>query len=396
MMEKATHHQTKDHNSRLVLQTIFDAGVISRAEIARQTGLTRPTVSALVAGLIESDIVIETGSGPSAGGKPPTLVAVNGAGRSLLTLDLSGGNFQGAVVNLRGDIVRRVSLPAAGLKGESALDCAGALIDTLLPQAGGSQATLGLGVATPGLVDPHHGIVLRAVNLDWANLPLRDVLAKRYGLPVYIANDSHMAALAEFTYGVARTGGNLIAVRVGQGTGAGVILDGRPFYGDGFGAGEIGHVVVDPAGALCSCGNRGCLETTSSIPAILRAASAADRQQSILAGIEALTWPRFVAAVQAHDPVAVDVAVRAGCHLGAAVAHLVGAYNIQTIVLAGPIVDLGDVLLDAVTAEMHQRVLPAMAATTTVRYASLSEEQATDIIILGCSALVLQRELGLA
>ncbi len=391
-MKKATRHQTKDHNSRLVLRTIYGAGAISRAEIARQTQLTRPTVSTLVAELLDSALVVETGQGPSAGGKRPTLVAVNGRGRALLALDLSGGEFRGAVVNLNGDIVYRAALPASA-PGGATLDPVGELIDQLLLHTGPSP--LGIGVATPGLVDPHHGIVLRAVNLGWVNLPLRDLLATRYGLPVHVANDSHMAALAEFTYGAARPPANLIVLRIGQGTGAGVILNGQPFYGDGFGAGEIGHVVVDPEGVLCSCGNRGCLETTSSTPAILRAATAADRTQSTLAGSQPVTWERFVAAVHSHDPVAVDVAVRAGRHLGAAVAHLVGAYNIQTIVLAGRIADLGDVLLDAVTAEMHQRVLPAMAAVTTVRFPSLAAGQMGDIITLGCSALVLHRELGI-
>ena len=108
-----------------------------------------------------------------------------------------------------------------------------------------------------------------------------------------------------------------------------------------------------------------------------------------------MSWERFVAAVAAHDPVAVDVAVRAGGYLGTAIAQLVGAINIQTIVLAGRITALGDVLLDAVTAHMHQRVLPTMAAATTVRFPSLDAAQVADITILGAAALVLQRELGI-
>ncbi|MBK7218720.1 MAG: ROK family transcriptional regulator [Candidatus Promineofilum sp.] len=390
-MQKATRHQTRDHNSRLVLKTIFNDGPISRAEIARRTRLTRPTVSTLAADLLDGDLVIETGRGPSAGGKRPTLLSINDAGPCVLTLDLSSDDYRAALVTLRGDVVRRAACSAAGLRGDEAQTCIYRLVDELLP----TEALLGIGVATPGLVDPQRGVVLRAVNRGWIDLPLRELLAARYDRPVYVANDSHMAALAEYTYGAGPSGGNLIVVRVTQGIGAGVILSGRPFYGDGFGAGEIGHVVVDVGGALCSCGNRGCLETTSSIPAMLRAAKAADRRHSLLAGDAPLTWPRFIAAVAAHDPLAVDVAVCAGCHLGAAVAHLVGAYNIQSIVLAGDIAALGDVFLDAVQAEMHQRVLPAMAAATTVRYPSLDAAQVADITTLGAAALVMQRELGI-
>ena len=389
MMDKATRSQTRHHNSRLVLKTIYDAGEISRAEIARRTHLTRPTVSTLANGLLDSGLIIETGPGPSAGGKRPTLLSINEDGPCLLTLDLSGNDYRGALVTLRGRIIRRATLPAAALRGEAALACAYRLGDELLP----TGPLLGIGVATPGLIDPHHGIVLRAVNRDWTDVPLAQHLAERYECPVHVANDSHMAALAEYTYGDAASGGNVIVIRVGQGVGAGIILNGRPFYGDGYGAGEIGHVVVDPGGALCSCGNRGCLEMTSSIPAMLHAAAAADRRQSLLAGDAPLTWARFVAAVNAHDHVAVDVAVRAGGLLGAAVAQLVGAYNIFNMVLSGRIVALGDVLLDAVRAEMYQRALPAMAAATTVHYPSLAATQLPDLIALGCSALVLQREL---
>lgn len=390
-MQKATRQHTKDHNSRLVLRTIYNGGELSRADVARVTGLTRPTVSAIVAELLENELVIEMGQGPSAGGKRPTLLSINGSGRHLIAIDLSGTDFRAARLNLRGEIEARAVRPAAGVRGEDALVSIHDLIAAVRPT---DSDLLGLSVATPGLVDPHNGIVRRAVNLGWVNVPLRDLLEERYGRPVHVANDSHMAALAEYTYGQSADSPNLIVIRAGRGIGAGIILGGLPFYGDGFGAGEIGHVVVNTGGDLCTCGNRGCLETTSSVSAILHRLEAADRAQSSLAGIPSPTWGQFVAAVAEHDPVATDIAVFAGRHLGAAVANMVGALNIQTIALAGRVAELGEILLDAVQAEMHQRVLPSMAESTTVRMSSLGPERVADIIILGCSALLLQRELG--
>jgi predicted NBD/HSP70 family sugar kinase len=390
-MQKATRQHTKDHNCRLVLRTIYNGGELSRADVARVTGLTRPTVSAIVAELLENELVIEMGQGPSAGGKRPTLLSINGSGRHLIAIDLSGTDFRAARLNLRGEIEARAVRPAAGVHGEDALVSIHDLIAAVRPT---NSDLLGLSVATPGLVDPHNGIVRRAVNLGWVNVPLRDLLEERYGRPVHVANDSHMAALAEYTYGQSADSPNLIVIRAGRGIGAGIILGGLPFYGDGFGAGEIGHVVVNTGGDLCTCGNRGCLETTSSVSAILLRLEAADRAQSSLAGIPSPTWGQFVAAVAEHDPVATDIAVFAGRHLGAAVANMVGALNIQTIALAGRVAELGEILLDAVQAEMHQRVLPSMAESTTVRMSSLGPERVADIIILGCSALLLQRELG--
>lgn len=391
-MQKATRQQTKDHNHRLVLKTIYDAREVSRAEVARLTGLTRPTVSTIVTDLMEDHLVIETGQGPSAGGKPPTLLSINGDGRSLIAVDLSGDELRAARLNLTGTIQARATQPAAGLRGDDLLDAVYRVVESIQPASPASL--LGLGVATPGLVDPYQGIVLRSVNLGWRDLPLRDLLESHFGRPVHVANDSHMAALAEYTYGQPGDSNNLIVIRIGRGIGSGVILGGSPFYGDGFGAGEVGHVVVDPSGDLCSCGNRGCLETISSGRAILAQAAAADRAQSMLAGHERPTWKQFVEATTAHDPLAVDIAVRAGIYLGAAIAHLVGAYDIHHIVLAGRIVELGDLFLDAVVAEMHQRVLPSMAQSTTLCFTSLGADRMADIVTLGCSAFLLHRELG--
>ncbi len=393
-MEKATRRHTRDHNSRLVLRTIFNSGRVSRADIARHTGLTRPTVSTIVSDLLESELVVETGQGPSAGGKRPTLLSVNSDARHLLALDLSGDEFRALALNLNGEIEARAGLPTHGARGDEALRIVFRLAEDILAQT--DSPLLGLAVATPGLVDPDNGIVLRAVNPGWVNLPLRDLLEDRFGIPVHVANDSHMAALAEFTHGDALDSDNLIVIRIGRGIGAGIILGGRPFYGDGFGAGEIGHVVVNPGGDLCTCGNRGCLETTSSIRAILARAAAVDCPESPLSGSGAPTWLHFHEAVLAHDPAAVDIAVDAGRYLGAAAASLVGAFNIRNMVLAGRPVDLDGVFLDAMVAEMHQRVLPAMAQATNVRFSSLGVHKAADIVMLGCSALLLNRELGIA
>lgn len=380
-MQKATRHQTKDHNTSLVLKTVLDQGELSRADIARATGLTRPTVSSIVSELLADGYIVETGQGPSVGGKPPTFLAVNPSGRQLVCLDLSGAEFRGALVDLQGNILHQASAQLAEQRGEAAVAATTALAASLLSIA--TAPVLGIGIGSPGLVNPRQGIVLRSINLGWSNLPLRDRLAAEFDLPVHVANDSHLAALAEYTFGPARRSRNLIAIRVGQGIGAGIVLNGRPFYGDGFGAGEIGHVVVAPDGEACSCGNRGCLETTSSTRAML--------QQAHHSGGTAITdWTEFVGAVRAGQQVPTAIAADAGRRLGLAIASLIGALNITTIVLAGRVSELGDAFLMPLRAEVRRCVLPTMADETTVTYSALG----SDLILLGSTALVLQRELG--
>lgn len=296
-----------------------------------------------------------------------------------MCIDLGSQEFRGALVNLRGDIVARATFLRTDEQGDAALKLVYRLIDTLLKQT--AVPLLGIGVGTPGLVDPGNGIVMRAVNLGWHDLPLRDLIAKRYQQPVYLANDSHAAALAEYTFGRQPASANLVLVKVGQGIGAGIVLRGKPYFGDGFGAGEIGHIVVAEDGERCSCGNCGCLETTSSTRAILRHAAAANT---------AVTWEDLVRAVESGDTAAVDLVTTAGFNLGVVIAGLIAAFDIHEIVVSGRITRFGTPFLQAVEAAARRRVLPEMAAQTVISFSELG----TDIVLLGCSALVLQHELG--
>src|SRR5512137_518201 len=190
--QKATREQTRVHNSRLILKTIYDREQISRADIARETRLTRTTVSDVVSELMEQGLVEEIGYGPPAGGKPPILVSVIDDSRHLIGLDLASDEFCGAVVNLRGQIRHQERLPLDGGDGQAALELVYTLIDRLVAVA--DRPLLGIGIGTPGLMDPVEGVVRRAVNLDWQDLPLRRLLEERYRLPVYVANDCQIAA----------------------------------------------------------------------------------------------------------------------------------------------------------------------------------------------------------
>lgn len=395
-MKKRTRQQTKDHHMRLVLKTIYEQQDLSRADVARATGLTRPTVSKIVSELIDANFVVETGQGVSAGGKPPTLLDVAVDAHQLLCADLGSQVFRGAVVNLRGDIIEQVEFATGNRRQEEALQLTYTLIDALTEAA--TMPLLGLGVGTPGLIDPRRGIIKQAVNLGWFDLPLRELLEERYQVPIYVANDSHMAALAEYTFGAARDSNNLVVIKVSHGIGAGIVLNGQPYYGDGYGAGEIGHVVVAENGETCRCGNRGCLETVSSTRAILQHAQQMAPPQSPSTAestdpppIPAVTWEAIVAALQAGDTAVGELVTTSGKYLGVAVANLIGSLNIHHIVIAGRVTQFGDTLLAAIQAESKRRALPSMAAATQVTLSTLG----SDIVILGSSAMILHHELGI-
>jgi len=392
--QKATRKQTKKHNRRLVLKMIYDAGTISRAGVARVTDLTRPTVSAIVAELMEDGFVQEVGRTTSSGGKPATLLSVIAESRHLIGLDLANSEFRGAVVDLRGEINHRFSIPIQDQDGEAALALVYRLLDELI--AGIDGPILGIGIGAPGLMDVDQGVVRAAVNLDWRDLPLGNILTERYGVPVYIANDSQVAALGEFTFGQYDEVQNLAVLKVGRGVGAGIILDGDLYYGDGYGAGEIGHFKVIEEGDPCRCGHFGCLETIASTQAIVRqariaASSPASSLHRFAAAPETITTESVLDAVRGGDEALAEIIANAGRYLGFAVAGLISILNIETVVVAGSAARFGSALLEPLRREMHRRSFPQLARNTHVTASALG----ADIVILGAAALLLHNELGL-
>src|SRR3954470_21756119 len=368
---KATHQQTRVHNERLVVRTLYDLGPISRADVARLTGLTRTTVSAVVADLLDDGVVREIGRGPSSGGKAPLLLQVDDDARLVVGLDLGEEHFAGSLVNLRGVIRRTVELAVDGRDGDAALDLVYELLDRLLE--GTTAPLLGIGIGTPGLVDSRTGTIRRAVNLDWRDLALRSIIAERYGVPVNVANDSQAAALAEYTFAGEGRVPNLIAIRIGQGVGAGLILRGALFQGDGSGAGEIGHIVVDTGGTLCRCGRTGCLETVAGMRAIEARAAAITGRDADLGVVRS--------AVVAGESWALAVADEAGAALGASIAALIGALDVQRIVLLGPVTALGEPWLSAVRREARNRALAPLADDVQI----VVGRQTTNVVIRGAS-----------
>ncbi len=394
-MKKATRQQTRSHNSRLVLKTVYDQPLVSRADIARHTALSRTTVSDVVAGLLEDGLVHETGLGPSAGGKPPTLLAFVADARLLVCLDLGNSQLRGALVDMRGQIRHERTLPLNDRDGETVLGQVYELIDGLA--ASTDRPILGIGIGTPGLIDARQGIVRSAVNMDWTDLPLRKLLQDRYHLPAYVVNDSHAAALAEYTFGSHDHAPNLVVIKIGRGISAGIVLNGQLLFGDGSGAGEIGHVRVMENGPLCRCGHQGCLETLVSSRAFVNRAKAiaqhnpASRLNDLVASPDQITTPIVYQAFVAGEAELATLVAEAGHYLGVALANLVGALNVQTVQIAGTLAQFGEALLVPARSAMQERCLDSLGQETHVELASLG----ADIVILGAAALVLSNELGI-
>lgn len=395
LLAKATRQHTRDHNSRMVLRTIYEYGEISRADLARLTQLTRATVSEVVGDLIERGLVEEVGHGASAVGRTPILLSVVDEARHVAAISVTNESVAGALVSLRGGLRAATVVALPRRDGAAALATIYAVADSLTAAADGPL--LGIGINTPGLIDISSGTVVRGVSFGWEDLPLGAMLQERYHLPAYVSNDSHSLALAEYMFGPAQGTPNLVVVKVGNGIGAGIILGGRLYTGEGYGAGEIGHLVVEEGGAPCKCGNSGCLETVASAVALLgraRALAAADPGSPLgrLAPAPAsMTLDMIALAARDGDPGAGALVADAGRSLGVAVAGLVSVLNVRRVLLTGRVAALGEPLRAHVQAELARRALPALARQTSVEVAALGP----DAPLLGAAAPLLTHELGL-
>ena len=233
--------------------------------------------------------------------------------------------------------------------------------------------------------------------MEWHNLPMRSLLQDRYGLPVYVANDCQMAALAEYTFGDNGDTENLITVKSEHGVGAGIVINGRLLHGDTFGAGEVGHTRVVEDGLPCRCGNSGCLETVASGVAVVERAQAIARKDPnsplhrFADSPEEITIEAVCQALEAGDEAVRQSIQEVGHYLGIAVANMIGLFGIRRVVIAGNVTCLGQVLLDAIRQDIATRCLKAVAEEVELRTSSMGRH----IVAVGASASVLIRELGL-
>lgn len=362
---KVLPEQARAHNRALVLQTVYHRGAMSRADLARETGLTRVTISDLIAESIADGIIHEIGVRQPAGpGKPPIEIDIDREGHQIIGIDLSGAAaFTGAVLDLGGRRLCGLSVPLPEIPGaEQAYQAALGLARELVASA--TRPVLGVGVGSPGVVRPD-GLIVSASNLGWKDFPLEHRLAADLGLPVMVGNDANAAILAEYTFGEARS--DLMLIRIDRGVGAGVITGGHPLVGARFAAGEIGHVVVGTGGGpLCVCGRRGCLEAWVNVPRLTAETAAAPQERDL-------------------------ILADAGRRLGMAIAPIVAALDLAEVVIAGPEELFEGVFLSAVTRALHERTLRGVFADIPIR---LSGQQ--DIVVRGAAVTVLSAQLGVS
>ena len=267
--------------------------------------------------------------------------------RQAVGIDIGGTKIAALRISAEGEILDSTVIPTPATDPSAALPAIEAAGAEVMNEAVGA---IGVGIA--GLIDVRAGILLSSPNLAWRHLPLRDGLSARFRVPVIVENDATAAAWAESRLGASRGRDDSLFVGIGTGIGGGIIAEGRLIRGAHGLAGEVGHIIVEPGGSLCGCGNHGCWEQVASGVAIERAGRRAvtDEPGSAIARLadgdpRRVTGELVTEAAQGGDEVAVAILATVGRRLGEGVAGLVNVWDPEVVVIGGGVGEAGDVVL---------------------------------------------------
>jgi glucokinase-like ROK family protein len=370
----------RELNRTLVLDVIKAHGEASRSTIAKLTSLAKPTISAIVDGLIADGLVREAGRGvvASSGGRPPMMLQFEPTSHSVAAVHVGTRTTTVVVSDGLGGELRRHRIDTLALPAEDSLErIARAVQSTARDSDTNLERLAAVGVSIPGLTDFQRGTCVLAPNLGWRDVHVRDALGALLGLPIFVHNVSQAALVAEAVEGVAKGEADVVLLYCGAGVGAGILSQGRLLHGSGGIAGEIGHCRVPGARDRCSCGNLGCLETIAAARALssnVRRAVAAGRKTSLAhRRLGELTPQAIGRAAEAGDDVARKAIASVGRALALGASWLANVLDPTLLVVAGGLAELGDFLLEPLRSALHE-MLPARSARLDIKVSRLGQD----------------------
>ncbi|MET9930548.1 ROK family protein, partial [Streptomyces sp. NPDC006324] len=316
-----------------IFATVLTAGPISRTQLAQRLGLVPSSVTRMLPPLLEHGYLREADdTAPQGRGRPQKMLHVNPDKHIVVGMKIGPAQVSGVVTDMAANVLARDEERIADCTPRTALSAAAALTNRLLSQAPeAADRVLGLGVGVSGHVDSAAGVCRYSALLDWDKVNVAGPLQEATGLPVVVNNDVNTLVVAERWFGEGRDVDSFAVVTVGPGIGCGLLLDGGLFSGATGLAGELGHVPLDPAGPMCSCGRRGCLEALAGDRAVLRHLQDAGFPCTTIE--EAITLAR--SGSNAARNVALAAFAEAGSALGRGLAGVCNLLNLQKIIIAG-------------------------------------------------------------
>jgi glucokinase-like ROK family protein len=390
-MPKGKKNSTADQvwvrrmNRSLILETLRTKDTLSRAGLASITGLNPSTVSNIVNELLTENLVRETDLRQPEIGRPSRMLELNPLGGCALGVEINVDYLLAILTDFTANILWRQRISIDPREGqEKILDDIEALIaDGMTAKDTSNLPILGIGVGVPGLVDYRSGILRIAPNLHWQDVPIQDILHRRFRIPIYVENEANAAALGEYLFGAARGVDNFIYLSAGVGLGGGIVLDGKLFRGSYGYASEVGHMTFDAGGELCGCGKRGCWETFVGPRAVerrvrrtLRTGAESIMREMAGGSLENITFDNVLKAAEQNDEVALAALSEVGRYLG-------------IIVLGGALNRASPIILPVVERAVESNTLSPNWDNVEI----VPSAHGTDASVMGAVALVLDEIL---
>ena len=379
MQQRGTFQMMKSVNKSLILNKIRTNQPISRAQIAKETKLTPPTVSNIVKELLEQEIIKESDLGVSKGGRKPTMLQDNSNRFYVIGVDVGPNTIDCLITDLSGKVLERSSSKLNGeLTNEKFLTKLKDIIHHIIQSISEQEKIIGIGIAMHGVVDVENGISLFAPNLKLSNIPIKEELEKEFDLVVKVENDARAMALGESWFGQHDNPLSMLVVNIGSGVGAGVVVNGKLYHGANDLAGEVGHMTIDLNGDICDCGNKGCLQTFATGSAIVKKANQVSNEP-IQSGEEVYKLAK--SGKQDY----ITILEETGRIIGIGLTNLIHIINPELIVLGGGVTKSEKFLLKPIKEEIRNRGLTKNAMETKVVISSHGD----DATLLGSISLVL-------
>jgi predicted NBD/HSP70 family sugar kinase len=335
--------------NQLEVLDLVNKSAVSRSELAGRTGLTKAGIGLIVKELVRKGAILETGAGDSAHGRKPVLLEINAGYRHVLALNLSRVGCRIGLTDLKGRVLATKELPLPDGATERTLDAIVGGLENLVLESGISRKSLlGLGISAPGPLDATSGIILNPPGFDrWHDVAIVSALHERLSLPAFLENNAAALALAERNLGIASGLDSFLLLVVDSGIGAGIVVRDGLYRGTGGFGSEIGHTSIDWQGPPCRCGNRGCLETLASIPAVLSTRPAHRTDLT--------TWVSVVDGVFREDADCLELIDREAEFLAAGILNAMNILELQAVVLSGWINDRPEPLVERISARLQSR-----------------------------------------
>jgi predicted NBD/HSP70 family sugar kinase len=383
-----------------VLKIIRECKQISRADIVKRINLSAPTVTRIVEGLINDKLVVMVGEGTSTGGRPPKLLKFDGSHDYVIGVDLGSTSIRGVISDLDGKFITEIEMPT-DLKGGFEKICLQVvnLIEKLIFRSKlDKENVLGLGLAIAGYINGESGMVEYSPVFNWQKVNVKTELVKHIKLPIYCDNVSRVTAMGELVYGVGKKYSNFISVNAGYGIGAGIVINGNPFFGSRGFAGELGHLVVDSKSEYSGKGSiQGSFESLASGYGIAEAAKRKLQNQSqhskimesVNGNLELITAKIVIDSAKKGDALALKIFNEAMTYWGIGLDVLIKLFDPEVIVIAGGLIRSGDIFFESLKRSLEKNRLTDVNTLPLILPSSFGREAT----LFGCLSLVISKVL---